>query len=226
MNYFITGTDTGVGKTLFSTILALKLGYRYWKPIQSGLDSPTDSEWVAERIGKSLIIPEVYRLTQPLSPHAAAALENKEIACNHILSQTPTDSTIIEGCGGLLVPINSSTLIIDLIPKLNSALILVARSGLGTINHTLLSLSILQQRQIHTAGVVLMGPLNPSNRAAIEHFGKTPVIGEVPFLENLNRESLIHFSQKIPLNLRSKHGNQKSFDYANPKSNPSCPVAE
>lgn len=219
-NYFITGTDTGIGKTVFSTILSLKLGYHYWKPIQSGLRECTDSEWVAERIGKHLVKPEVYRLLHPLSPHAAAKLENREIDCDRILAQAPKNHTIIEGCGGLLVPLNSTTLIIDLVQKLNCSLILVARSGLGTINHTLLSLAALQSRNIPTLGVVLVGPPNSSNREAIEHFGNTSVIGEVPFLENLDREHLITFCQFFPLNLtdqpslnlRSSHGHQKLFD--------------
>lgn len=227
-NYFITGTDTGIGKTVFSTILALKLGYHYWKPIQSGLEEITDSEWVAERIGKPFVKPEIYRLSQPLSPHAAAKLENQEIKIDPILSAAPQDHTIIEGCGGLLVPMNSSTLIIDLIQQLKCSLILVARSGLGTINHTLLSLEALQQRSIPILGVVLIGPPNSSNREAIEHFGKTPVIAEVPFLENLSRDSLISFSHQLSLNLasqssltslnfRSSHGNQKFSDHIDAK---------
>lgn len=224
-NYFITGTDTGIGKTVFSAILALKLGYHYWKPIQSGLENCTDSEWVAERIGKHLVKPEVYRLLHPLSPHAAAKLENQEIDCDRILAQAPKNHTIIEGCGGLFVPLNSTTLIIDLVQKLDCSLILVARSGLGTINHTLLSLAALQSRNIPTLGVVLVGPPNSSNREAIEHFGNTTVIGEVPFLENLDREHLTTFSHHIPLdltaqpslNIRSSHGHQKLFDRIDPK---------
>jgi len=201
MNYFISGTDTGIGKTVFSTLLSLKLGYRYWKPIQSGTIDKTDSEWVAERLGKNFILNEVYKLQEPLSPHAAAKNESIEIKHELIIAQAPTDHTIIEGCGGLLVPLNSSTLIIDLIKQLHASLILVARSGLGTINHTLLSIEALHNRNIPLLGVVMVGQPNKSNLEAIKHFGNTPVLAEVPLINDFSRKNLIEISTTLPIQL-------------------------
>ncbi|MDD4975580.1 MAG: dethiobiotin synthase [Bacteriovorax sp.] len=199
MNIFITGTDTNVGKTLISTILALKLNYKYWKPIQCGLSEMSDSDWVKQYIGNDRIQKETYSLRDPLSPHLAARNDNQEIHLHKIINQFPVDKTIIEGAGGLLVPLNAKEYLIDLIPKDKCKIILVARSTLGTINHTLLSIEALKNRNLDLWGVVMMGNKNHDNKLAIEWYGKTMVLAEIPFVKKINKESLLQISEQISL---------------------------
>lgn len=184
ISVFVAGTDTVVGKTVISSILVAGLDAYYWKPIQSGLDNGGDSEWVRRttQIPAKRIVPETYRLTLPLSPHHAARHDGVRVDVSSILRpDLPRGSRlVVEGCGGLLVPLNESDLLIDLITNLGIPVILVARSTLGTINHTLLSLSALRSRGIFVLGVVLNGPLNKDNRDSIEQFGKARVLAEVP----------------------------------------------
>lgn len=196
---FVTGTDTNVGKTVVSAILTTGLQASYWKPIQSGLDPYADTDWIATtcKIAKEHLLPERYRLSNPLSPHLAARLDGVQISLSDFsLPKTATGHLIIEGAGGLLVPINDSHLVIDLIEKFDIPAILVSRSTLGTINHTLLSLNLMRQKRICILGVVMNGPPNEENRLAIEHFGKAPVIAQVPFFEPLNKENLESAFQK------------------------------
>ncbi len=171
--YFVTGTDTGVGKTVISAALTLSLKGTYWKPIQAGLEPCTDTEWVKTMTGCAFL-PEAYRLKAPLSPHAAAKLEGISISLSKIILP-PLEPIIVEGAGGILVPLNEKDLMIDLIEQLNLPVLIVARSALGTLNHTLLTLSGLRSRQIPVAGVILNGPKNESNKQAIEHFGNVKV---------------------------------------------------
>ncbi len=190
MNIFVTGTDTGIGKTLVSTILALKLGFHYWKPVQTGSEMGTDSEFVSRFINGDRILREVYRLQQPLSPDQAAQVEGIQIEIDQILDQRPLCSAVIEGAGGVLVPLNNSERMVDLMVRLHSPIILVAKSGLGTINHTLLSLEVLRARSLQQIAVVLVGKQNLENRNSIERNGQVSVIGEIPILEELTRTSL------------------------------------
>jgi dethiobiotin synthase len=204
LSLFVTGTDTGIGKTVVSSILALKLGYRYWKPIQSGLNTPTDSEWVASRLGEQSIQKEVYRLASPLSPHASAQIDGVEIQLDRIVEKKPVRKTVIEGAGGVLVPLNRKFLQLDLIQRLSCPVVVVARSGLGTINHTLLTLEVLRSRRISVHGVVLVGDPNLSNREAIEFYGRVSVSAEIPYLTELDRESLLKAGSLF-------HGNRFDF---------------
>jgi dethiobiotin synthase len=200
MSLFVTGTDTGIGKTLVSTLLCLKQGWKYWKPIQSGLDGPTDSEIVAEHIGEANIQAETYLLPEPLSPHLSAKRAELKIDLHRVLRQKRTDEpTVIEGAGGILVPLNDEILLLDLIERIQVPVLLVASSKLGTINHTLLSLAALRSRKIEPVGVVMVGNLNSDNREAIEHFGKTRVLGEIPILNSITIETLKQASELIDL---------------------------
>lgn len=187
MHLFISGTDTGIGKTIVASLLAARLNKKYWKPIQSGLQEASDTERAAEFLGKDRVLPEVYRLSEPLSPHLAARIDGVEIRAEAILERLRAveDPLIVEGAGGLLVPINQNQLIIDLMRAMACPCVLVARSTLGTINHTLLSLEAMRSRKIPIAGVILNGPPNPENRRAIECYGDVPVIGELPWLEQI-----------------------------------------
>lgn len=190
MNLFIAGTDTGIGKTVVSAVLALKLGFDYWKPIQSGTEEITDSEWIAKYLGHSRVHQEVYRLLRPLSPHQSARLDGVAIDLDRILANCPAHSTIIEGAGGVLTPLHENALFADLIQRFGQPVILVAKTGLGTINHTLLSLEALRQRKIEPLGIVLVGERNIPNLQAIEFYGKTPVLGTIPMIPKFSREAL------------------------------------
>ncbi|MCU0527203.1 MAG: dethiobiotin synthase [Elainella sp. Prado103] len=187
--FFITGTDTDVGKTVVSSMLTVGLQAAYWKPIQSGLEPLTDTEYVQKvtQLDDSHFHPERFCLTEPLSPHAAAAIDGVEIDLTDF--QLPTSAKpylVVEGAGGLMVPLNAHEYIIDLIKQLELPVCLVARSSLGTINHTLLSIAQLRRYQIPILGVILNGEKNPSNRAAIAHYGRVPILGELEPLPEIN----------------------------------------
>ena len=190
---FITGTDTNVGKTIVSAVLTLGLKAVYWKPIQSGLEPITDTNYVrkATHLDWSHFLPERFLLPEPLSPHASAAIAKIQISLSDFqLPECKKPSLIVEGAGGLLVPLNQQDLMIDLIRTLNLPVCLVARSSLGTINHTLLSIQALRQAEIPIWGVILNGTKNQINREAIAHYGKVPILGELEFLDEINPVTL------------------------------------
>jgi dethiobiotin synthetase len=201
--FFITGTDTNVGKTVVSAMLTLGLGAVYWKPIQSGLEPITDTDYVRRvtELDDSHFLPERFRLTQPLSPHAAAALDNVRIALTdfELPSEIDKPHLIVEGAGGLMVPLNEQDLMLDLIAKLSLPVCLVARSSLGTINHTLLSLAQLRRAELPVLGVILNGAKNQSNREAIAHYGQVPILGEVELLASVNPATLKTAFQQLCL---------------------------
>ena len=185
--FFITGTDTGVGKTIVAATLVRALSGAYFKPVQSGLDTVTDTETVKAITGlpDSHFFPETYRLTLPLSPHLAARMDHVSISVEdmRLPDYRPFPHLIVEGAGGVMAPLNDTQFILDLMVRLDIPVLLVARSGLGTINHTLLSLNMMRQNGLKVFGVVMNGPLNPGNKEAIEHFGKVAVIAEIPPVE-------------------------------------------
>ena len=156
---FVTGIGTGIGKTVISAIIAEALQADYWKPVQAGYDDGTDSEWMSNMLSnsKSKIYPEVYRLKLPASPHLSAKDEGRTISSEKIFSVyaqyiVPGRRLIIEGAGGLLVPLNEHELVIDLVRKLNAKVILVSRHYLGSINHSLLTASLCRQKGIRVMG--------------------------------------------------------------------------
>jgi dethiobiotin synthetase len=194
---FVTGTDTGVGKTTVAAALLSRLvrpAFRYWKPIQTGIEEDNDTETVRQLSGAfpERILDEGVRLPRPLSPHLAARLHGTTISLSDVLSiavrQPPADRWIVEGAGGVLVPINDHANMTDVMLGLGLPALIVARSGLGTINHTLLSIEALRHRQVPVAGVVMVGERNAENRAAIERFGKVRVVGELPWLDAVTPE--------------------------------------
>ena len=191
---FVTGTDTGIGKTLTAAVLTAGLSAEYWKPIQCGFDGGTDRSWVFQKtaLPENHFHPETYLLKHPLSPHAAARLEGVRIDLDRINAPHPSGGRrlIVEGAGGLLVPLNERHTMIDLIKKLGFPVILTARSGLGTINHTLLSLRELERNRIEVLGVVLNGLSNPPNREAIEQFGRVRVLAEIGPLSKIDFPTL------------------------------------
>lgn len=199
---FVTGTDTDVGKTVVSALLTLGLGAAYWKPVQSGLQPMTDTEFVRRVTGldDSYFITERFRLTQPLSPHAAAKIDEVQINLDDFqLPITDKPHLIIEGAGGVMVPLNEKYFMIDLIQALSVPVCLVSRSTLGTINHTLLSLAQLRRANIPIVGVILNGVKNASNREAIAYYGQVPILAELEPLDLLNAETLMQTFHKLYL---------------------------
>lgn len=190
MRIFITGTDTNVGKTLVSAWLCLHFGFSYWKPIQSGSSESLDSD-IIKSIG-IFTYTEAYTLKAAASPHLAARSENIKINLDNILENIPDcNRLLIEGAGGVMVPLNENDLIIDLITKLKAQVIVVSRTTIGTINHTCLTINALRARKIPILGVIMNGEPNLENRMAIEKYSKTRVLHELPFLNLICRESLI-----------------------------------
>lgn len=184
----------------------LHLDANYWKPTQSGLEPPTDTQKVQAITGLPAprFYPETYRLTQPLSPHEAAKRDGVEINMDNFTLPDSARPLIVEGAGGLMVPLNKEALVIDLIKQLGLPAILVCRSGLGTINHTLLSLEAMRARDIEIAGVIINGAKAPHNREAIEEYGHVPVIAEIDYLENITAEALRAIPSEIDLNKLSR----------------------
>ena len=193
--FFITGTDTNVGKTVVSAILTSGLQGTYWKPIQSGF--PKDTDWVKQvsELPDNHFVPEQFVLSRPLSPHLSAKLDGLHISLKDFALPAAKSPLIIEGAGGIMVPINEKDYVIDIIKQLNLPVILVARSTLGTINHTLLSLEKLRNAKINVLGIVMNGPKNNDNREALEHYGKISVLAEIEPIKIFDRETLIHIFQ-------------------------------
>jgi dethiobiotin synthase len=193
--FFVTGTDTNIGKTVLSSLLCAALPARYWKPIQTGAIEGTDRQAVRARtrMQDAASIPETYIFDDPVSPHLAARRAGQEITLETI-SIPQSDGAlplVVEGAGGVLAPINRHQFMTDLMQRLGLPVILAARSTLGTINHTVLSLQCLRSSRLEVRGVVLIGPENPENREAIEHYGRIRVIGYIPVLQQVDRETLL-----------------------------------
>jgi dethiobiotin synthetase len=192
--FFVTGTDTGIGKTLVSAMLMLGLKSHYWKPIQSGIAEGSDTDWIRRitEFSDEYFFKERYLLNEPLSPHAAALIDGIKIELSEITAPGDGDQPlIIEGAGGVMVPLNDKHMMLDLIKKLALPAILVSRSGLGTINHSLLTINCLRQAGVSIAGVIMNGSLNKSNRAAIENYGQVPVLAEIEPIQKVSRQSLL-----------------------------------
>lgn len=182
MRYVVSGTDTNVGKTVFSAGLCGLLGARYWKPVQSGLEGPTDSAVVADLAGVD-VLPETFRLKLPASPHQAAAEEGIEIDPDALIA--PQGPVVIEGAGGLMVPLTRQTLFIDVFARWQIPLILCARTRLGTINHTLLSIKAIRDYRIPLLGVAFIGDANEESERTVVEIGKVKRLGRLPVIEPL-----------------------------------------
>lgn len=189
----VAGTDTEIGKTVFAAGLADLLGADYWKPIQAGLEGETDSRIVARLGGLSddRIVPESYRLRTPASPHHAAAIDGVRIAVDSLdVPDTGGRTLVIEGSGGLLVPLNRSTLYIDVLAGWRCPIVLCARTALGTINHSLLSIEALRNRNLDILGIAFIGESNPESERAICEMGRVRRLGRLPRLSPLTRSTL------------------------------------
>ena len=210
----VCGTDTDVGKTVVSALLVQGRQAHYWKPVQCGLEN---GEGDRERLGRWLrippdrLLPEAYRFDDPVSPHWAAELASgapdrpgPAIDPERLTLPLLESPLVVESAGGLLVPLRRDWLQIDQIQRWGLPVLLVARSGLGTLNHTLLSLEALQRRDIPLLGVLLNGPPHADNPRTLEQLGGVPVLGCLPPLTTLNRSSLMAAWRE--LNLSHKLG--------------------
>lgn len=182
MSFVVTGTDTGIGKTVFAAALAQALGFSYWKPVQAGTEDGTDSDTV-RRLAGVPILPEAYVFQHPASPHLAAEVEGRSIDPDSLVP--PQAQTVIEGAGGLMVPLTQDTLFIDVFARWKLPVILVARTSLGTINHSLLSIAALRARNIPLQGVAFVGPYNEDSESTICRMGKARRLGRLEIVEPL-----------------------------------------
>jgi dethiobiotin synthetase len=191
----IVGTDTDVGKTVVSALVVQGLGATYWKPVQSGLEEGGDSGRVQRLLNlpPERVLPEAYRFQAPVSPHWAAEREGVQVDRQTLelppLEQVP-GPLVVETAGGLLVPLRRDWLQIEQIAHWRLPVLLVARSGLGTLNHTLLSLEALERRSIPVLGLVLNGPLHADNPRTLSELGGVPVLLELPPLDRLDAAAL------------------------------------
>lgn len=188
----VTGTDTGIGKTVFAAGLAATLGAYYWKPIQAGIDPDGDKEEVARLSGlpASHILPEAYRLTTPASPHLAARIDGVEISLDRLALPQVDGPLVVEGAGGVLVPVSESLLMADLFAYWGQPVILCARTTLGTINHSLLSIEALRARNVPIAGIAFIGQAHAENERIIPQLANIPSLGRLPLLDPLDPATL------------------------------------
>lgn len=189
--FVVTGTDTGIGKTIFSAALTGALNAHYWKPVQAGLDDGADRDHVARLAGVPAehVLPEAYRLTTPCSPHRAAELDGVVIDLAN-LALPPQRPLVIEGAGGALVPVTRNTTYADVFAWWNLPTIVVARTVLGTINHSLLTVEALRSRGVPVHGVAFVGEANEDSEATICTMGDVRRLGRLPILQRLDQQSL------------------------------------
>ncbi|RZK73955.1 MAG: dethiobiotin synthase [Pedobacter sp.] len=197
--YFITGIGTGIGKTIVSAIITEKLEADYWKPIQSGDLDESDSLRVHSLISnkKTTIHKEAFKLTRPLSPHLSAKLDDIELGIEKLQTPLTNNSLIVEGAGGLMVPLNDKELMLDYIQSLGFEVILVSQNYLGSINHTLLSIEILKARNITIKGIIFNGNSNEETERYITHYSNLSIIGHIPHLERTDKVSIKQAGQYL-----------------------------
>ena len=192
MRLIVCGTDTDVGKTVVSALVVQGLGARYWKPVQSGLEGGGDRGRLQQllQLPAERLLPEAYRFEAPVSPHWAAERQGLRIEPERLVLPAGDGALVVETAGGLLVPLRRDWLQIEQIAVWGLPVLLVARSGLGTLNHTLLSLEALHRRSIPVLGLVLNGPPHPDNPRSLASLGGVPVLAELPPLEPLSAAAL------------------------------------
>jgi dethiobiotin synthetase len=204
---FITGIGTDVGKTIVAAILAEALGADYWKPVQAGYENGTDSEWIKNMVSSPLITvhPETYKLCLAASPHIAAREEGIRISLDMIandykkIQQTkvsPNSFLIIEGAGGLLVPLNEDEFVIDLIKKLDTRLIIVSRNYLGSINHSMLTARLCQSNNIPVTGWIFNDQYLQYEQEIVNWSGISS-IASIPFLKDIGKDDISRLAKEI-----------------------------
>ncbi|WP_170407513.1 dethiobiotin synthase [Ruegeria arenilitoris] len=194
----VTGTDTGVGKTVFSAGLTAALGAQYWKPVQSGLEEETDSQIVARLSGQP-VLPEAYLLNLPASPHLSAEAEGVEIDLDRLTLPQTDGPLVVEGAGGVMVPLTRQAYYLDLFARWQAPVILVARTALGTISHTTLSLMALRGAGCPVVGVAFIGDAESDVEQTIIQMSDVPHLGRLGRIEDLNRDTLRHAFEVIDM---------------------------
>jgi dethiobiotin synthetase len=202
----VCGTDTDVGKTIVSSFLVQGLKGIYWKPIQSGTEEGTDTKTVCNLLSlePNSYLPERYKFKAPVSPHWAAEQESDFIEPSNLKLPDLDELIIIETAGGLMVPLNRDWLQIDQLKAWGAPIILVARTGLGTLNHTLLSLEALKNRNLDVLGIVLNGPPHKDNPKTLEQFGDTKILASLPIFDEVNAKVLSQEWHKQQLDQKLK----------------------
>jgi dethiobiotin synthetase len=196
MNYFITAISTDSGKTLISAVLAQALKADYWKPIQAGF--PTDTELVKTLTSNQVKTHrEKYLLQTPVSPHAAAKIDQVKLSIKDFNLPNTSNSLIIEGAGGCLVPINDHEVIIDLVPHFNAEIILVSNNYLGSINHTLLTLEYLKMKNYPIKAIIFNGPANEETEDIIMKKCMAPCFFKVRELKSVNTQTILELSESF-----------------------------
>ena len=202
----ICGTDTDVGKTIVSSFFVQGLKGVYWKPIQSGTEEGTDTKTICKllKLDSNRYLSERYKFKAPVSPHWAAEKESMRVEPNNLDLPNLNKLIIIETAGGLMVPLNRNWLQIDQLRVWEAPIILVARTGLGTLNHTLLSLEALKSRNINVLGIVLNGPPHDDNPKTLEQFGATQILARLPIFKQVNANVLSKEWKKQQLDQKLK----------------------
>lgn len=203
MKLFVTGTHTGIGKTITSAILTQALDADYWKPIQAGDLDNSDTMVVDELTErkKSVLHPEAFRLNHPMSPHAAAERDGVQIEVSQLELPETSNHLIVEGAGGILVPVNDREFIIDIPVALGLEVVLVSENYLGSINHTLLSIEALKSRNVKIKGMVFNGEPNPDTESIIQNFHPLLILGHILREEEWNKSRVSHYASMIKENL-------------------------
>ncbi|HTI61377.1 dethiobiotin synthase [Mucilaginibacter sp.] len=200
-SFFVTGIGTEIGKTVVSAVLVEKLRADYWKPVQSGDLDNSDSIKVKNLISNTVtkIFPEAYQLTQPFSPHKSADLDGIVIDPHKFILPETCNALIVEGAGGLMVPLNNQFLMIDLIKELNIEVILVSKNYLGSINHTLLSIKALKQYNIPIKGIIFNGPEDSYTKDFILQYTGINLLGHIPDYPVLDKKMIVNAGAHISL---------------------------
>lgn len=199
----VTGTDTGIGKTIFSAGLTAALGATYWKPVQSGLEEETDTE-IVTRLSGQPALPEAYRLDMPASPHLSAEAESVEIDTDLEIPEVE-GPLVVEGAGGLMVPLNRQVTYLDVFARWQKPVILCARTQLGTINHTLLSLRALRAEGCLVVGVVFIGEPEPEVEETICQMGLVASLGRLEMMAEVTTTALLQAFEAIDLDRIKDH---------------------
>ncbi len=196
---FITGIGTDVGKTIAAAVITEALQADYWKPVQAGFADGTDSETVKSLVSnsKTVIYPEAYKLKMPASPHAAAVAEGITINIENIKVPQTNNTLVIEGAGGLMVPLSEKELVIDLIEELQAEVIVVVRHYLGSINHSLLTLQALKSRKLNVMGIIISGAPNEQSEKAILSFSDYKIIGRIGEEKTFTKEVIAGYAKGL-----------------------------
>lgn len=197
--YFVTGISTDIGKTVVSAVLCRRLNAAYYKPIQAGNLENLESDFIKNLVPGITIFETKYKLNNPLSPHLAAKLDNVRIDIENITLPNFKESLIVEGAGGILVPLNDEYTILDLIKKLKLPVIVIVKHYLGSINHSLLTCEVLKQSGVEIAGIIFNGESNEESEKIILKRTQIPCIGRVPELEKLNQEAIEEASKQLKI---------------------------